>query len=80
MVYASVLYFGINKEIEMSEINYDGLDHAICMGIRHGLFGANALSSESVKDDTSLSLIADSLGHIADAIRELATTIERKKI
>ena len=52
----------------------DSLSHAICMGIRHGIYGANAPGDSSPSGmygvETSLTEIARALYAVADAINK----------
>lgn len=54
-----------NKNIKTHSFEIEGLDHEICMGIRKGLFGANAVNDDSI--DNSISEIANSIDRFIEA-------------
>lgn len=65
----------MKKEVDvllaMDESNWSELSHAICMGIRKGLFGSNASDNDSFGDAVALHEIADAINNLADAVREI---------
>lgn len=54
----------------------DELSHAICMGIRKGLFGSSAEDYSSI--DSASDRIAEALEEIANAIRSTRTSSKNK--
>lgn len=64
-------YDKADELIEKGYIDFDmnEFGHELCMGIRHGLFGASASHSESINN--GFMEIADSINNLAEAIREM---------
>ena len=57
------------------EIDMNDLGHEICMGIRHGLFGASAEQNEDVSIALDTFNISDSIEKVAGALYRIADAL-----
>lgn len=69
LVLADTISTGVSKFI-------DSFGHEICMGIRHGLFGANAQGNEDIG---SLDNLASAISELSDGFEEIAKASSEKK-
>ena len=64
------------EHFKFTDTMTDNLAHAICMGIRKGIFGVGASDHESLSSNygPSFSDIALAINNLADAVKELVPT------